>query len=306
MCILAEYMVKFILILIGVAGLSGIAAQPATAAVEDLGDGTYLYRHGQHRSLFIVSDKGVIVTDPINEQVATAYRAAIATLTDQPVRFVVYSHYHWDRVSGAAVFAQEGAQVIAQERCAERFVENPNSAIVAPDVTFTDRYTVKLGDRSLELYYFGPSHGDGLTVFVAQPANIIQIVDLVNPPGASFPSNPLVPYIRPHNLRQFFAATNELIGQLGIDEVAASAVRPGTGELSPQTAPASIVSDQAKFWDTMYLTVEQAIAERRVGIDSLVRLRKDELPIFQSYLDYSKDDLPLIMRRFTGYYDMGR
>jgi hypothetical protein len=286
-----------------------VSADSSVGSVEALGDGAYLYRHGRHRSLFIVSDEGVIVTDPINDEVAVSYRAAVAGVTDQPVRFVVYSHYHWDRVSGAAVFAKEGAQVIAQEKCAQRFADNPNPAVVPPDLTFTDRYTVDIGSRSLELYYFGPSHGDCLTVFVAQPAGIMQIVDVVNPPGAAFPTNPLVPYVRPHNLRQFFSATDELIERLGIKAVAASAVRPyvnGSTVPSPPLAPAAIVSDQAKFWETIDQTVERAIAERRVGIDSFVRLHKDELTAFQSYAGYNKDDLPLIMRRFTGYHDMGR
>lgn len=297
-----------------VAGLAGSGVRQAVAdssidSVEALGDGAYLYRHGRHRSLFIVSDEGVIVTDPIDDTIAVSYRAAIAELTDQPVRFVVYSHYHWDRVSGATLFVEEGAQVIAQEKCAERFAQNPNPAVVMPNLTFKDYYSVSIGSRSLELYYFGPSHGDCLTVFVAQPARIMQIVDVVNPPGAAFPSNPLVPYIRPHNIRQFFAATGDLIERLDIDTVAASAVRQQVNDAtmaSPPLAPASIVGDQAKFWETVDRTVTRAIAERRVGIDSFVRLHKDELAAFESYIGYNKDDLPLILRRFTGYHDMGR
>jgi hypothetical protein len=309
-----QFLSGLVLTLFCITGLTGLGARGAAAdskfdSVEALGDGAYLYRHGLHRSLFIVSDEGVIVTDPISDKVAVSYRAAIAGITDQPVRFVVYSHYHWDRVSGAALFAKEGAQIIAQERCAERFVQNPNPAVVMPDQTFTDRHSVNIGNRSLELFYFGPSHGDCLTVFVAQPAGIMQIVDVVNPPGAAFPPDPLVPYVRPHNIHQFFAATAALIERLGIEAVAASAVRPQMKDStmdSPPLAPVAIVGDQARFWAMVDMTVERAIAERRVGIDSFVRLHKDELAAFESFAFYNKDDLPLILRRFTGYHDMGR
>ncbi len=310
MCIHFNHLRRFVLILFGVAGLVCLVVQNTAAdTIEQLGNGAYLYLNGQNRSLFIVSDAGVIVTDPINEKVAVAYRAAIATITDQPVRFVVYSHYHWDRVSGAGIFKQQGAQIIAQQRCAERFRENPNPAIITPDLTFADRYTVTLGNRALELYYFGPSHGDCLTVFVAQPANIMQITDVVNPPAAGFPANPLVPYIRPHNLPQFFAATEELIDQLGIEELAASAVFPGSDDVamkSPPLAPVSIVREQAEFWKLIDATVKRAAAERRVGIDGFVRLRDDEFAAFESYPGYHKEDLPLILRRFIGFHDMGR
>ena len=180
-----------------------------------------------------------------------------------------------------------------------------------PDITFGDRYAVTVGDQSLDLYYFGPSHGDCLTVFVARSAKLIQLVDPVNPPGASFPKDPRVPYVRPHNLRQFFGEVSTLIDSDGITHVASSRAEAielddGSAGLSPTLGDAEIVKQQAQFWNEIYGTVEIARAEKRVGIDSMVRLKKDEYAIFEKYLDYNRDDLPLILRRFTGFYDMGR
>jgi hypothetical protein len=278
---------------------------------EQLADGVYLFQSGGHRSLFLVSDAGVIVTDPLNTAAAREYRDAIATLTDQPVKYVVYSHYHWDRVSGAEVFTAEGAEVVAQERCAERFVENPNPDVVMPDITFNDHYQLSLGSQSLDLYYFGPSHGDCLTVFVAQPARLMQIVDLVEPPRAAFPVDRNVPYVKPHNLRQFFDQAEALAEEAGITQVLASHVRyvddgDGGQTPSPPVAPVSIIADQAEFWDAIYAGVETARNEGNVGIDSFVKLKTLDLTPFESYDGYRKEDLPIIMRRFVGFYDMGR
>lgn len=297
--------------IIFLAALSISALATTGGKVELIADGVGLFRHGEHRSLFLYSNDGVIVTDPINRKVAVDYRAAIAAITDKPVTHVVYSHYHWDRIAGAEVFAEEGATIIAQQRCAQRFLDNPNPAIATPDITFEDRYTVTNGEQTLELYYFGPSHGDCLTVFVVPDAGLIQLVDLVNPPGASFPKDPRVPYVRPHNLRQFFEAVNALIAEQGISQVAASRVddtltAEGAVEASLPVAEADIVGQQAQFWYDVYGAVETARAEGRVGIDSMVRLKKDEAAAFEKYANYNKDDLPLIMRRFTGFYDMGR
>lgn len=290
------------------------ACAPVTAAlaeVEPLGDGAYLYRAGEHRSLFLVDDAGVIVTDPISAAVAAGYRAAIRELTDAPVRYVVYSHYHWDRVSGAQIFAEEGAEVVAQELCAQRFADNPNPAVVDPDITFAERHDVSVGDATLELHYFGPSHGDCLTVFVAQPANIIQVVDLANPPRASFPADVLAPNIRPHNLRQFFARVNQLIADEGVDELAASrafdvVLSERETVLSPSLGPASIVKDQARFWDEVYEAVDLAIEQGNVGIDSFVNINTVDLDVFRPYVGYSEAKLQMIMRRINGWHDMGR
>jgi glyoxylase-like metal-dependent hydrolase (beta-lactamase superfamily II) len=287
------------------------AAAPALADVEPLADGAYLYRAGDHRSLFLVDEQGVIVTDPLGADIAPGYRAAIRALTDAPVRYVVYSHYHWDRVAGGRVFKDEGAEFVAHERCAQRFRDNPNPAVVAPDTTFTDRLDVTVGDTTLELHYFGPSHGDCLTAFVARPAKLLQLVDLVNPPRASFPADPNSAYIRPHNLRQYFARVLELVEAAGIEEVVASAAfaikRDGAEPLtSPTLGPASIVRDQARFWDDVYDAVQTAIEQDNVGIDSFVRMNTVDQSVFERYAGYSEDRLRMLMRRVKGWYDMGR
>jgi hypothetical protein len=281
------------------------------ANVEAVGDGVYLFKYGGHRSLFLVSGEGVIVTDPLNADAARDYRAAIEQITDQPVRFVVYSHYHWDRVSGAEIFTADGAQVVAQARCTERFEDNRNPNVIMPDISFDSEYQVSLGGRSLDLHYFGPGHGDCLTIMVARPANLIQIVDLVEPPRASFPRDRNVPYVKPHNLRKLFARTNELVATTGIETVLAShvlRVDDGQGQQveSPPTAPASIIADQARFWEAIYTTVEQARDAGDVGIDSFVKINKIDTTPFEEFDGYRKEDLPVIMRRFVGFYDMGR
>ena len=291
--------------------LTGCQPPALPPDVEDIGEGVFLYRSGDQRSLFMVTDDGVIVTDPINAEVAKSYREAIATMTDQPVKFVVYSHYHWDRVAGAQIFKDEGAEIIAQERCVERFKVNPNDAVAMPDTSFSDRYTVSLGGKSLDLYYFGPSHGDCLTVLLARPANLIQIVELVNPPGASFPADPNVPYVKPHNLNKFFAAVEALVAENGVQQIVASFVTTqidaqGAEQMSPPLGPASVITDQARFWDAVYSEVAKARAEGNVGIDSFVRLKGIDLTKFEPYANYKPEDLPIIMRRFVGYYDMGR
>jgi hypothetical protein len=288
----------------------GLPAEPP-ANVEQLAANTYLFRHDDQRSLFVVTDAGVIVTDPLNATAAAEYRAAVAAVTRKPVRWVVYSHYHWDRVSGAQVFKASGAKVIAQERCAERFRDNPNPAVVMPDVTFADRYHVGPPGQGLDLHYFGPSHGDCLTVLVAQPAKLMQVVELVNPPRAAFPPNPEVPNIRPHNLRQFFAAVDALAREEGIAQVVASSVEvthdgEGGEVLSAATAPSSIIAEQAEFWKAIYSTVEYARSINAVGIDSFVRLNRVDLAPFKRFDGYDEKALGVTMRRFVGYHDMGR
>jgi len=287
---------------------SAIADTSPAYSTEKLADGVYLFHAGTQRSLFLVGTDGVIVTDPLNAGAAQAYQAAVAAVTDRPVRYVVYSHYHWDRVSGGEVFKRAGATFVAQERCAERFRVNPNPAVIMPDVTFTDHYAVQVGDATLELHYFGPAHGDCLTVFLAEPANLMQVVELVNPPRATFPPDENVPYIKPHNLRQFFAGVEKLAAERGVQQVVASIAPPYADDPDrlSSVAPVALIGEQAAFWDAVYAGVEVAEAAGRVGNDSFVRMKPEDLEPFRKYAGFEPAALPVIMRRFVGFYDMGR
>ncbi|MDP8923278.1 MAG: hypothetical protein M3O34_10445 [Chloroflexota bacterium] len=79
------------------------------AELTRIAEDVYVYRSQNHQSIFIVTDEGVIATDPIgqaNPRSPQLYRAAIAAVTDQPVRYVVYSHDHQDHNEGGYVFYQ--------------------------------------------------------------------------------------------------------------------------------------------------------------------------------------------------------
>ena len=78
-------------------------------SMTELSPGVYSFGSFGERSYVLITDAGVIVTDPTNAGHTAAMRAAIAEITDAPVRYVVYSHVHWDHVLGGQLFKDEGA-----------------------------------------------------------------------------------------------------------------------------------------------------------------------------------------------------
>ena len=85
-------------------GHGAIAQAPALSLEQltarsstELAPGLYSYGSFASRGIFVVTDDGVIATDPADKEHAEAMRAAIADVTDQPVKYVIYSHQHWDR-----------------------------------------------------------------------------------------------------------------------------------------------------------------------------------------------------------------
>ena len=142
-----------------------LAAATATAApssvqsgIEELADGVYLYTDSTHRSLFVVTDDGVLLTDPQGaEDTAERYLAAVRTISEAPVRYVVYSHHHGDHIGGGAAFGDEPI-FIAHDSVSGHVEEG--DGIVAPEITFSSTMSLHLGDLEVRLVYPGPSESD--------------------------------------------------------------------------------------------------------------------------------------------------
>ncbi len=148
-------------------------AQDATRAITNITGDVYRFQNNFHFSVFVVTGEGVVVTDPINAEAAAWLEAEIAKMTDQPITHLIYSHSHGDHASGGAVFA-DTSTVIAQE-AAPAEIDG-----VAPDIRFSERMTLAVGSKTLELTALGKGHGEDLIAMVVRPENVVFAVDAVS------------------------------------------------------------------------------------------------------------------------------
>ena len=118
-------------------------------------------------SMFVVTEAGVMVVDPMDPAHAAALLAEIRRVTAAPVRFLFYSHNHWDHVRGGRVFREAGAVIVSHAAARDYIAANPTEDLELPDQTWTGaRAAFTLGNTTLELHYLGLSHGHGMTCFV--------------------------------------------------------------------------------------------------------------------------------------------
>ena len=169
------------------------AQQPARPQIEtkkvDGTDNVYIFRNGNHQSMFIVTKDGVIATDPIaygRPNGGQQYLDEIKKVTDKPVKYVIYSHHHFDHIAGGKVFKDAGATFIAHKKAAERLAALKDPHTVLPDQTVSNRgKTIKLGGTTLELKYVGLNHSDSMLVMRLPKEKLIFVVDSI--PVGSFP-----------------------------------------------------------------------------------------------------------------------
>ena len=143
-------------------------------SVTKLADDVYRLQNNFHYSMVVITDDGAVVTDPINADAAEWIKTEVAKLTDKPVSHLIYSHSHADHASGGATLAED-ATVIAQV--------NAPDAIDGVKVTqrFAQDYEFSAGDKTFELSWLGPGHGEDLIAVVVRPANVAFITDAASP-----------------------------------------------------------------------------------------------------------------------------
>jgi len=132
------------------------AQQPAPPpfATTKVADNVYIFRYGGHQSMFIVTPDGVIATDPISERrPAKPYIDAIEAVTKAPIKYVIYSHSHFDHIAGGKPFKDLGATFVAHRNARDRIAALKPDDVVVPDQVVEGSSNITLGGTTLELNY---------------------------------------------------------------------------------------------------------------------------------------------------------
>ncbi|MDH3978682.1 MAG: MBL fold metallo-hydrolase, partial [Gammaproteobacteria bacterium] len=119
----------------------------------NVADGIYMLVGSGGNIGVSAGDDGVLIIDDQFEAMNEKIRAAIADVTDQPVKMLLNTHWHGDHTGGNQSFAKTGALIIAHNNVrtrmsTEHFSEffnmqvEPSPAAALPVVTFDSGVTL--------------------------------------------------------------------------------------------------------------------------------------------------------------------
>ena len=169
---------------------SAAATAPPPTATTKVTDNVYIFRYGNHQAMFVVTPEGVIATDPISlRRPAKPYIDAIQAVTKAPIKYVVYSHSHFDHTAGGQPFKDLGATFVAHRNAKERIQALKPADVVVPDQAVDDKRVLTLGGTTLELLYLGRNHSNSTLVMRLPKEKIVFIVDTIpvgSVPGRGF------------------------------------------------------------------------------------------------------------------------
>ena len=132
---------------------------------------------------FLATPDGVVLFDAPPTLGHNLQRAideiAEAEGTPSTVTHLVYSHHHADHAGAASLFPD--ATLIGHAETRRLLLRDDDPTRPAPEVTFTDTYTLEVGGERVELVFRGPNHTQD-NIFIHFPDhNALMLIDIVNP-----------------------------------------------------------------------------------------------------------------------------
>ena len=163
---------------------------PPDVKIETVGIAPGIYMlvgRGGNVGLTVGVDGAAIIDDQFADM-APKIRAAVALLSDRPVKFVINTHLHGDHTGGNDAFGKSGAVIIAQENVRKRLGTpqvnpstnapiEPRAREALPVVTFADTATLHFNDDDLEFTHLPNAHTETDIVVRFRKANVVHMGD---------------------------------------------------------------------------------------------------------------------------------
>ena len=154
----------------------------------ELGHGIYMLTGAGGNIGLSVGSDGVFMIDdqfaPLSEKIL----AAIADISDKPVKYLLNTHWHGDHTGGNESFGTGGAVIVSHENVRKRlstkqFMKAFGSEVPAapktalPVITFAGDATFNLNSETIQVKYLADAHTDGDSAVIFVAANVVHMGD---------------------------------------------------------------------------------------------------------------------------------
>jgi glyoxylase-like metal-dependent hydrolase (beta-lactamase superfamily II) len=243
--------------------------------------------------MFVVTKEGVIATDPISygrPEAAVTYIEEIKKVSDQPIKYLIYSHHHYDHIAGGKPFKDAGAKIIAHKRAKDRILAQNDPEMVAPDEVFSKQRTLRLGGTAVELTYVGLNHSDSTIVMRLPKEKILFAVDFL--PVGSVPGRGMIDFYP-------LEVEDSIKHVLAMDWERLIPGHPGPG--GKQTGTKDNAREQLAYLQELSAAVKSAVSESKSYADA----QKDiKLPKYEAWPNYNAF-LPMNIERYYDFWNRG-
>ncbi len=204
----------------------------------DLGDHVYMLE-GQGGNITVaVAKDGIIMVDGEYAPLHDKIRAAIATVSNQPIKYLINTHFHGDHTGGNEPFAKDGVTIVSEVNVKNRLaagttngltgVQTPPAPPAAlPSKTYTGSFKIRLNGRVADLKHIANAHTDGDTYIWFKTANVLSTGDTFT--NGRYPN---IDFANGGNIKGMIAATDAYLKLTN----AKTRIVPGHGPIADKAA----------------------------------------------------------------------
>lgn len=157
-------------------------AQPPKLTISKVKGDLYAIEGDGGNVAVLVTTEGVILVDDKFERDHEAILEQVKSVTAQPVKYILTTHYHSDHSGGNAKFLST-AEIISTANARTAILEHkqPNADDVKPArLTFTEETSIFLGGQEVRAHFFGRGHTNGDAVVFFPALRTIHTGDLMS------------------------------------------------------------------------------------------------------------------------------
>ncbi len=204
----------------------------------DLGNNAYMLEGQDGNITVVVAKDGIILVDgqfaPLHDKI----KAAVAVISNLPIKYLVNTHYHGDHTGGNEAFAKEGVIIVAQDNVKIRLAAGTTNGLTGakpppapqaalPSDTYTNFSKIRMAGRVADLKHIANAHTDGDTYVWFKTANVLST-------GDTFANGryPNIDFANGGNIKGMIAAADACLKLTN----AKSKIVPGQGPLADRAA----------------------------------------------------------------------
>ena len=153
-----------------------------------LTDSLYMLEGSGGNILVSVGQDGVFMLDHQFVPLTIKIKDAISKITDQPIKFVINTHWHPDHTGGNENMGEAGAIIVSHDNVRKRLSTEqfsdffkrsvpPLSEKGLPIITFSDNMTIYQNDDEINIIHMDNGHTDGDSIVDFTNNNVIHVGD---------------------------------------------------------------------------------------------------------------------------------